>query len=104
MIGGISTSPATPAPEAKRAELKQAAKAFEAIFLRQMISSMRAGSLGEGMFDSSATNQFRDMQDSRVADDMAGKGALGIADLLLAQFGGAAPAKATPAPAVELNK
>ena len=70
----------------KRAELEKAAKAFEAVFLRQMIGSMRQAKLGDDLFGSQATEQFREMGDARMADDMADKGAFGIADMLLKQF------------------
>lgn len=68
--------------------LRQVAQQFEAIFLRQMIGSMRSSGLSEGLFDSSATEQFRDMADARTADDMARTGSFGIADLLMKQFAG----------------
>lgn len=68
-------------------QLKAAAKQFEAIFTRQMMKSMRDAKLSEDdLFGSDATDQFRDMQDSNFADNLAGKGALGIADLLVRQF------------------
>lgn len=85
-----------PAPAAERqAQLRDAAEAFEAIFLRQMIGAMRSASLAEGITDSSASDQFRDMADAKTADAMAGNHALGIADMLLRQFEGrtAAPDK-----------
>jgi len=72
------------APVQPRPALQAAAKQFEAIFLRQMIASMRAPSLGEDLFGSEATNQFRDMADARLADSMAGQ--FGIAALLEKQF------------------
>lgn len=87
MIDAVSTSPA-PQAQKDRAQLKAAAEQFEAIFLRQMISSMRSASLGDGLFDSDASNQFRDMADARTADAMAQKGALGVAQMLIKQFGG----------------
>lgn len=70
-----------------RQTLEKAAKAFEAVFLRQMIGSMRQASLGDGLTDSSASDQFRDMMDSRTADNMAQTGGFGIAELLMRQFG-----------------
>lgn len=79
-----------------REQLKAVAKQFEAVFARQIIGSMRAGSLGDDMLGSDAGNTFRDMADSRIADDMSNKGTFGIADLLLKQFGGPEP-KAVPA-------
>lgn len=98
-IGGISAADATagrvtgtdPAKPARDPELEKAAKAFEAIFLRQMIGAMRSSSLSEGIFDSSATQQFRDMADARTADQMAQTGKFGIAELLLRQFGAIEP-------------
>ena len=67
-------------------ELRQAAQAFEAVFIRQLIGSMRNARLAEDMFGSQATEQFRDMADGRLADSMAQQGTFGIADLLTAQF------------------
>ncbi len=64
--------------------LKQTAKQFEAIFLRQMIASMRGPSLGNDLFGSDAADQFRDMSDARLADSVAGQ--FGIAQLLEKQL------------------
>ena len=100
-LGGIpSTGPVTGAAPAKAPvspELEKSAKAFEAIFLRQMIGAMRSSSLSEGIFDSSATEQFRDMADAKTADNMAATGKFGIAELLIQQFGARANASG-PAP------
>ena len=87
-----------PAASREKAQLKEVAKQFEAIFLRQMIGTMRQSGGGEGIFDSSATEQFRDMSDARTADTMAEKGALGIAEMLLRQYESRTP-KAPAAPA-----
>lgn len=90
MIGGVSTpSPAasqTKPADDKRQQLVAAAQAFEAVFLRQMIGSMRQANLGEDVFGNNAGEQFRDMQDARLADSMAANNSLGIADMLVAQF------------------
>ena len=77
-------------------KLRAVAEQFEAVMLRQMIGSMRAASPGDGLFDSSATEQFRDMGDAKMAETMAHQGALHIADLLVKQFSArlAAPAAA----------
>ncbi len=74
-------------PTAAAEKLKSVAKQFEAVFMRQMIGTMRSASLSDGVFDSSATQQFRDMSDSKLADSMAEKGVLHVADLLVKQFG-----------------
>lgn len=87
-----------PSASPEKAQLEKTAKQFEAIFLRQMIGTMRQSGGGEGIFDSSATEQFRDMSDARTADTMAEKGALGIAEMLLRQYESRTP-KAPAAPA-----
>jgi flagellar protein FlgJ len=85
-------SPATslaaqsPTTEAQRNALRGAAQQFEAVFLRQMIGSMRQAHLADDMFGSQATDQFRDMADANLADSMSHQGVFGIAQMLLAQF------------------
>lgn len=96
-ISSVSTG-ARPAAQDQKAQLRDVAKQFEAIFLRQMIGTMRQSGGGEGIFDSSATEQFRDMSDARTADTMAEKGALGIAEMLLRQYESRTPAAPATAP------
>lgn len=92
-IGNIAaTAPVT----GVKADIAKTAQQFEAIFLRQMIGSMRAASLADGITDTSESDQFRDMADSRTADSMAQTGSFGIAELLMRQFG-AKPAVAPTA-------
>lgn len=89
MIRAVSTPAATTtqANDPKRAQIKQAAEAFEAVFLRQMIGSMRSASLGEDILGSSSSDQFRDMSDAKVAESMAKNGnGFGIGKMLLQQF------------------
>ena len=68
---GATTGAATPAAtnptatDPREAALRQAAEAFEAVFLRQLIGSMRQ---------------------AKLADNMAQQGSFGIADLLLQQM------------------
>lgn len=85
-IGGVAGGGASPAPAARREELAKAAKAFEAIFVRQMVGTMRGASLGESIDGSSAVDQFQEMADARMADGLAEKGGLGIAAMLLKQL------------------
>ncbi len=89
-IGQRLSAPLDPAATAaraqQRAELEQAAKSFEAIFTRQLVSTMRNSSLGESIDGSSAVDQFRELSDARMADDLASKGGLGIAQMLLNQL------------------
>jgi peptidoglycan hydrolase FlgJ len=89
MIQAVTTNAAAASSkaDADKAKLKSAAQAFEAVFLRQMIGSMRSASLGDGMFDNEATSTFQDMADSKTADAMSKKGVLHIADMLVKQLG-----------------
>lgn len=87
-ISGTSPASGTAATPAADPALRKAAQQFEAIFLRQMIGAMRSASLSDGLFDSSATEQFRDMADAQTADSMAKTGSFGVAELLMKQFAG----------------
>jgi peptidoglycan hydrolase FlgJ len=79
--------PAASAPPAKRnPELRKAAEAFEAVILRQMMASMRKAKLGDEMFGSSATDNFREMADAKLADNMASLRQFGIADMVEKQL------------------
>ena len=91
MIDRLPTSAPAQAPasaqrDRQREQLRAAAEAFEAVFLRQMIGSMRQARLAEDPFGSAASDQFRDMADARLADSMAQQRSFGIAELLLGQF------------------
>lgn len=77
-----STNVSKPAVSGAKSETQAMAANFEAIFVRQMLSTMRTASLGEGLFDGQGMEEFRDMQDSMLADNMAEKGVFGIAELL----------------------
>ena len=93
-----SLAPQAPDVAAQRNALRGAAQQFEAVFLRQMIGSMRQAHLSDDIFGSQATEQFRDMSDAHLADAMSHQGVFGIAQMLLAQFDrhAATPAATTP--------
>lgn len=82
--GGIAAQ--TRADPDQRTDMAKAAKAFEAIFVRQLIGTMRQSSLGDELTGSSAVDQFRELSDARMADSLADKGGLGIAELILQQL------------------
>lgn len=82
------TSSATPAPGSDRARLSAAAKQFEAIFVRQLLSAARAAKLGDDAFGGSGVDTFREMQDARFADIASESGALGLAKSIEAQLAG----------------
>lgn len=60
---------------------------FEALFLQQMLKSMRASSLGEGLLQSDQSEFFRDMYDQQLAADIAQNRLLGISDLISRDLG-----------------
>jgi flagellar protein FlgJ len=92
-----TAAPSTASPD--QAKLKKVAQAFEAVFVRQLIGSMRSATDNDGIFDSEATKQFQDMADAKTADAMAQKGALHIADMLVKQYGARMAPAAMPAAA-----
>lgn len=92
-IGANMGAAGAPQGKAQAAEVKAAAQAFEAVFLRQMIGSMRQANLGEDILGSRATDQFRELSDAKLADNMAETGSFGIAEMLLKQFGQAGETK-----------
>lgn len=92
MIKPISLFAAATQTKAPDPALRKAAQAFEAIFLREMIGSMRKAKLAEDdMFGSSATDNFRELADANTAQSISGLGQFGISALVeaqMAKFGG----------------
>jgi peptidoglycan hydrolase FlgJ len=84
-------------------KLRKAAQGFEAVFLREIIGSMRKGKLADEMFGSSATNSFREMADARTADQIAKLGQFGIAAMVEKQLG-VAQTPAHPEERLSLSK
>ena len=74
-------------------DIRKVAESFEAIILRQLLASMRKAKLGDDMFGSSATDNFREMADARTADAMSQMGQFGIADMVERQLRGIEAAK-----------
>ncbi len=90
MINSVSgtASSTNAASSPQRKQLREAAEAFEAVFLRQMIGSMRQAKLtDDDLFGSQAGDQFRDLADGKLAENMANGNSFGIAELLMQQFG-----------------
>ena len=86
-----------------RAAIKEAAKQFEAIFMQQLMKSMRDATLASGMLDNSGTQLGTELLDKQFAQQMTGlPGGLSeaIVRQLERQMGAAsAPAIAPPATA-----
>lgn len=78
IVGGIP--PASPAAGTDRADLREAAQAFEAIFVRRLLASARAGSIADQTpFSGPGLEQFTAMRDEQVADIAAKHGGFGLA-------------------------
>lgn len=91
--GPASPSPISAASGTPDAALKKVAQQFEAVFLRQMIASMRQARLTDDPLDSSATDNFQELADARTADSIAALGRFGIAQMIERQLGRAGGSK-----------
>jgi len=79
--------------------LHKAAQAFEAIFVRQMLSSARQGNFGDTLWGGDQGHDtFAAMRDEKFADIAAQSGTLGLAKQIETQLAGKsrAPASARP--------
>ena len=86
-ITGVTAAPRpAPAPESEREQLAAASKAFEAIFVRQMLAAARKTDFGDPLLGGQALDTFRQMQDDRFADIAAESGAFGLAKIIEAQL------------------
>lgn len=101
---------AVDAKAAERQKLRQAAEGFEAMFVRQILSTARQGSFGGGkdLFGGnpvgSGDDTFTQMRDERFAEIAAQSGAFGLARQIEAQMSRALDLTAKSAsPAVPAN-
>jgi len=82
-----STAPSTAAATPERARLHQAAQAFEAIFVRQMLSSARQTNFGDTLWGTDqGSDTFTAMRDERFADIASQSGTLGLGKQVEAQL------------------
>jgi len=67
---------------------REAAKDFEAYFVSMMLREMRKTVPKSGLLDSGISEEiYRDMFDQAVAQQLASSGSIGLAKLLLRDFG-----------------
>ena len=96
-------APAALAPLSTADAAPDAARKFESFFLGQMMKQMRTGiraMADEGsVFKDKVNEDMQDLADSQMADQMAGRHAFGIADVILRQLLPAAAPAPGPAPA-----
>ncbi len=83
------------------ATVREAARQFESLFTRMMLSSMRSASSGDSLFDSKESGFYRDMFDDQLAVDLSRGRGLGLADMLVEQLvrSGAIPPESGAEPA-----
>ena len=82
-VGPLNGRPQTD----QAAELRKAAEDFEAVFLFQMMKQMRSGMQKEDMFHGGmGEDVFTEMLDEEFSKKMAGRGSVGIADMLYKQL------------------
>lgn len=66
------------------AALREVAQQFEAMFIQQIMKTMReAGFKGADMFDSQALDTFQSMHDKEISLQMSRRGSFGLADMLV---------------------
>lgn len=68
-----------------QAQLKEAARQFEAVFLGQMLKSMRDAGFKSDLTDNRQIQFYQSLLDQQLAQNMAGKGT-GIAEMLVRQL------------------
>lgn len=66
--------------------LKEVAKQFEAIFISNVLKSMRAAKLADGAMDNDQSKFYNDMYDQQLAVHLSGSPGVGLADLIVKQL------------------
>lgn len=69
-----------------QAALRGAARQFEALFVQEMLRSMRAAIPSGELFDSQALETFQGMFDKELAQQFSQRGSLGVADVIVRQL------------------
>lgn len=80
-------NPGAALPKTEDEALKQVAREFEAIFISELLKSMRSTTLESGLFGKDrATKMYREMHDEALAHEMAATDMLGFGKLLYADL------------------
>lgn len=74
------------ATQAPQSSLRQVAGQFESLFAHMLLKSMRATSLGDGLFDSKESDFYRDMLDQQMSVELTKGRGLGLAEMLVKQL------------------
>ena len=83
--------------------LRAAAQQMEGIFVQMMMKSMRDASFKNDLLSSQSSEMFTAMHDQQVAQNIAGSGQLGFADLIVRQLGGESEAREVTQPGRDLD-
>lgn len=75
--------------------IKKVAQQFEALFLNNILKQMRSAKLADSIFDSDQSKTYNEMYDQQLAQHLAGKPGVGLADLIVKQL---SPKAANPQP------
>lgn len=81
------------------AALRQTAQQFEGLLIQQMLKSMRAASLGEDLLGGAQMGFHQEQFDAQIAQHLAARGGLGLADVLVQQMQRQALSEPAPVPA-----
>ncbi|UQB42698.1 rod-binding protein [Thiomicrospira microaerophila] len=74
------------AREDEASVLRPVAEQFEALFLEQILKNSRQVKFDEGWLDGNQADTYFDMYDKQLAQDLASKGSLGLADIIVEQL------------------
>jgi flagellar protein FlgJ len=74
------------ATEDPQGALKSVARQFEALLLDQMMRTMRTAAPGESLLDNEATRMFTGVLDQEFARQLATRGGIGLADMMVKQL------------------
>lgn len=83
---GLPLNAGAPDATQREQQLQEAARAFESIFLQQMMKAGRNTELGDDLFGSSAVDTTRDLLDEAVTNSVTNGPGLGIAEAVYDQF------------------
>jgi len=74
--------------------LKAVAKQMEGLFVQMMLKSMRQASFKDGLFNTQQSEMFTSLYDQQISQNIADKGRMGFADLMVKQLTGKSDAVA----------
>jgi peptidoglycan hydrolase FlgJ len=66
--------------------IRKVAQQFEALFLNNILKQMRSAKLADTLFDSDQSKTYHEMYDQQLAQHLAGKPGVGLADLIVKQL------------------